>query len=116
MPNRWQRFGRVVLRLTKFTHKNLKGVFIPFTTPFTETDTVDFAGIESNLRVWLSRTGLSGFVALGSTGERVHLNESEALRVIETARATVPHSHSLIVGAGKQSTRGTIDEVREAAA
>lgn len=58
---------------------------------------------------------MSGYVALGSTGERVHLEESECLSVIEAARAAVPESLVLIAGAGQQSTRATINEVRRVA-
>jgi 4-hydroxy-2-oxoglutarate aldolase len=55
-------------------------------------------------------------VLLGSTGERVHLDESEYLRVIETARARVSTDRAFIAGAGQQSTRGTINEIAKAAA
>jgi 4-hydroxy-2-oxoglutarate aldolase len=59
--------------------------------------------------------GVIGYVALGSTGERVHLSEREYLDVIETARLSVPEQFAFIVGAGQQSTRASIDEVRRAA-
>ena len=52
---------------------------------------------------------------LGPTGERVHLNEREYLSVIEPSRAVVPSDYAFIVGAGQQSTIGTINEVRSAA-
>ena len=68
----------------------------------------------ANLARWNS-SGISGLVALGSTGERVHLNEREYLSVIETARAVVSSDCAFIVGAGQQSTIGTINEVRSAA-
>lgn len=53
---------------------------------------------------------------LGSTGERVHLDEREYLEVIGSARAVVPRSQAFIVGAGQQSTHGTINEIAKAAA
>jgi 4-hydroxy-2-oxoglutarate aldolase len=59
--------------------------------------------------------GIKGFVVLGSTGERVNLDEREYLQVIETARAAVPTSMTFIVGAGQQSTRGTTSEIERAA-
>ena len=62
--------------------------------------------------------GLAGYVTLGSTGERVHLDEREYLEVIEIARAEVPRGPdrlAFIVGAGQQSTRGTINEIVKAA-
>jgi dihydrodipicolinate synthase/N-acetylneuraminate lyase len=54
-------------------------------------------------------------VFLGSTGERVHLDESEYLRVIEYAREHVSPDRAFIVGAGQQSTVGTIREIAKAA-
>jgi 4-hydroxy-2-oxoglutarate aldolase len=53
---------------------------------------------------------------LGSTGERVHLDESEYLAMIEHARKHVPADRAFIVGAGQQSTTGTIREIAKAAA
>lgn len=55
-------------------------------------------------------------MVMGSTGERVHLDEREYIALIETARREVPSHLSLIAGAGQQSTRGTIEEIRRAAA
>ena len=56
-----------------------------------------------------------GFVVLGSTGERVHLDEREYLEVIEISRAAATSDSVFIVGAGQQSTAGTIKEVKSAA-
>jgi 4-hydroxy-2-oxoglutarate aldolase len=84
---------------------------IPFPTPFDESERVDAAGLRANIEKW-NETGISGYVALGSTGERVHLDERECLEVIETARGSVPQSTAFIVGAGQQSTHATINEAR----
>src|SRR5205823_9445442 len=58
---------------------------------------------------------IAGCVVLGSTGERANLDEAEYLQVIETARRAVPEQLAFIVGAGQQSTRGTIKEIQRAA-
>jgi 4-hydroxy-2-oxoglutarate aldolase len=84
---------------------------LPFPTPFDESERVDASALRANIERW-NRTGIKGYVALGSTGERVHLDERECLAVIETARAVVPDSMAFIVGAGQQSTHATIAEVR----
>ena len=94
--------------------KNLHGILLPTTTPFDSTGEIDFSSLRSNLDRW-SQTGIRGFVLLGSTGERVHLDEREYLQTIETARAATPRDLAFIVGAGQQSTRGTIDEIKNAA-
>jgi 4-hydroxy-2-oxoglutarate aldolase len=93
---------------------NLKGVLLPFTTPFNSDQSLDLEGLRSNLRRW-NETGIAGYVALGSTGERVNLDEREYMEVIETARAEVPRELSFIVGAGHQSTLHTINEIKRAA-
>lgn len=93
----------------------LRGVLIPFVTPFDDAGEVDAAAVGANLERW-NETAVAGYVALGSTGERVHLSERECLTVIETARQRVPHSLSFIVGAGQQGVRLTVDEVKKWAA
>ena len=96
---------------------DLRSILLPVTTPFRSNGDVDADGFRSNIQKW-NRTGIAGYVVLGSTGERVHLNEREYLQVIETARAEVPSGPdglAFIVGAGQQSTPGTIDEIKKAA-
>jgi 4-hydroxy-2-oxoglutarate aldolase len=93
---------------------NLSGILLPVTTPFLATEDLDIEGLTSNLGKW-NDTGVVGYVVLGSTGERVNLDESEYLRVIETARRAVPEQLTFIAGAGQQSTRGTIKEIERAA-
>jgi len=94
--------------------KNLGGILLPFPTPFGPGGDIDEQALNSNIKKW-NQTGVIGYVALGSTGERVHLEEHECARVIELARAAVPDNLAFIVGAGQKSTRGTINEVRAAA-
>jgi len=93
---------------------NLSGLLLPVTTPFTADESVDSNGLTSNIENW-NGIGVAGYIVLGSTGERVNLDEREYLQVIETARKAVPDSMTFIVGAGQQSTRGTIAEIKEAA-
>ena len=104
--------------------EKLCGILLPFITPFTSDPgtsaggEVDLGALRANLSKW-NTTGIVGYAALGSTGERVHLDEREYVEVIETAREMVPGGRDglvLIVGAGQQSTRGSINEIRKAAA
>ena len=92
----------------------LHGILLPTTTPFGPGGEIDFASLRVNLDEW-SQSGISGFVLLGSTGERVHLDEREYLQTIETARAATSKDLAFIVGAGQQSTLGTINEIKNAA-
>src|SRR4051794_35938413 len=92
----------------------LQALLLPITSPFS-SDVVDHAALRSNIDRW-STTGIGGYVILGSTGERVHLDEREYLEVIETTRAAIPKELAFIVGAGQQSVAGTINEIKRAAA
>ena len=93
---------------------SLSGVLLPFTTPFGADESVDLKALRSNLARWNS-SGVAGYVALGSTGERVHLDAGERAAVVETARECVPRELSFVVGVGQQGTRGTIGECKLAA-
>jgi 4-hydroxy-2-oxoglutarate aldolase len=94
--------------------KKLRGILLPFPTSLNRDGGIDTPPLLANIEKW-NQTGVLGYVALGSTGERVHLDERECLGVIETARTGVPSHLAFIVGAGQQSTRATIDEVRSVA-
>jgi 4-hydroxy-2-oxoglutarate aldolase len=98
----------------KGSSQTLRGILLPITTPFGSDESLDLGALRSNIELW-NHTGIKGFALLGSTGERVHLNQTEYLQVIEAAREAVPESLAFIVGAGQQSTRGTIDEIKLAA-
>ncbi|HJT27381.1 MAG TPA: dihydrodipicolinate synthase family protein [Pyrinomonadaceae bacterium] len=91
---------------------SLKGILLPTTTPFDPDGRISATDITSNIKEWSAR-GVIGFVVLGSTGERVHLDEREYLEVIEVSRAAT--DSTLIVGAGQQSTVNTIKEIKNAA-
>ena len=93
---------------------NYHGILLPVTTPFAADEEFDRRGLTENLKKW-NTTGITGYVILGSTGERVNLNEREYVEVIETARQAVPKEFAFIGGAGQQSTRGTIREIEVAA-
>ncbi len=107
--NKTRRYNRPIIMSI-----NLSGLLLPITTPFTRDETIDTPGLTSNIEKW-NRESIGGYVLLGSTGERVNLNEREYIEVIETARQAVPNSMTFIVGAGQQSTRGTIAEIARAA-
>lgn len=97
---------------------DLRGVFLPIPTPFKSAGEADLRALRANIAKWNS-TGISGYVLLGSTGERAHLDEREYLEVIEAAREEVARDDiglAFIVGAGQQSTMGTVREVKRVAA
>ena len=99
----------------RLSEKHLRGILLPSTVPFDKDGEIDTRAQTSNIKKW-NETGITGYVALGSTGERVHLDERECLEVINAAREAVPEQMAFIVGAGQQGTRATIYEVRRFAA
>src|SRR5438105_9178386 len=93
---------------------NFDGLLLPITTPFRSSEDIDRDGLVSNIKKW-DGCCVAGYVVLGSTGERVNLDEREYIQVIETARDATANELTLIVGVGQQSTRGTITEIERAA-
>ncbi|MCX8118770.1 MAG: dihydrodipicolinate synthase family protein [Desulfobacterota bacterium] len=91
----------------------LGGVIPPITTPF-ERGNLSTKRLEENFKKW-NRTGLSGYLVLGSNGEAVYLNEREKRKVIEVSRRSIPSSKVMIVGTGAESTRETIRLTNQAA-
>ncbi len=84
----------------------LRGVMPPITTPF-QNGKVAFDKLKENFQRW-NRTGLSGYLVLGSNGEAVYLNEKEKIKVVEVSRESIPASKILMVGTGTESTQETI--------
>jgi 4-hydroxy-2-oxoglutarate aldolase len=93
---------------------NLNGLLLPITTPFKADEKIDTEALTKNINSW-NATGISGYVVLGSTGERVNLDEREYIQVLEIARKATPNNLTFIAGAGQQSTQGTINEITRAA-
>jgi len=95
----------------------LRGLLLPITTPFSPGGEVDERALRENIQQW-NRCGINGYVILGSTGERVNLDEAESFRVIELLKSEIPERPdrpAFIVGAGQQSTYGTIKEIKRIA-
>ena len=94
----------------------LGGTFLPVTTPFDPvTGDIDVVAFRSNLRHWFE-SPIRGVLIAGSTGESVLLDEAERQVLLEAAADVVPEDASIIVGTGVESTRGTIELSRRAAA
>ncbi len=93
----------------------MRGILLPLTTPFNPTEEINKEGLRRNIQKW-NATGIAGYVVLGSTGERVHLDVGECAQVIHIARDEIPRNLKFIVGAGLQATRATIAEIKLASA
>ena len=95
--------------------KRFSGIFTPIITPFRSDDTLDEAGLRSNVEKWM-QTSLRGLVVLGSNGEAAQLDDAESDRIVDLVREHVPSGRPLIAGTGRESTRATIAATRRAAA
>ncbi len=91
---------------------SLKGIFPPVITPY-ENEEISYSKLAENLKKW-NDFKLAGYVLLGSNGENVMLEESESLNLIETAVKYVPDGRRIIIGAGQESTRTTLEFIRRA--
>jgi 4-hydroxy-2-oxoglutarate aldolase len=85
---------------------DLSGIFPPISTPFINGK-VAYNKLESNIEKW-SKTGLKGFVVLGSNGEYVYLSEQEKRDVVETVVQSSPADMLIVVGSGCESTLETL--------
>lgn len=91
------------------------GVFAPLPTPFDHHDAIDFARWRTALSHWVSGP-LHGFIVLGTNGEAGLVDDNEADRLIDEARAAIPGERLLIVGTGRESTAATVKATQRAAA
>jgi 4-hydroxy-tetrahydrodipicolinate synthase len=87
---------------------HLQGVWIPLITPFDKSGAVDIEAIERMCGEYLA-DGVTGVVALGTTGESPALDADEKRAVVEAcSRVCVERGAPLIVGTGTNYTRSTI--------
>jgi 4-hydroxy-2-oxoglutarate aldolase len=92
---------------------DLQGIFPPIATPFLNGK-VTHDHLAANVEKW-GRTGIHGFVVLGSNGEFVYLSEEEKRRVVETVSRSTPAERLVIAGTGCESTQETLRLTRDCA-
>lgn len=92
----------------------LEGVFPPIPTPFDADGNLLLDKVKSNIALW-NKTGLHGYVVLGSNGEAVMLTEAEKVALWQAARDAIPRDKLFLVGAGVESTRNCIALAKRAA-
>jgi 4-hydroxy-2-oxoglutarate aldolase len=94
------------------SRENLTGIFAAVVTPF-ENDVPDLDALAFNLAK-LRRTGLTGFLALGSNGEVRSLTDEERILVLEVF-AQEKGDKVVMVGIGCESTKETVEKGHVAA-
>jgi len=92
----------------------LQGIFPPITTPFDHSGNVYKVKVQHNVEKW-NRTGLSGYVVCGSTGESVYLTTEEKVQLWEMVAKYAASDKLLLAGTGMESVRETVDLTNRAA-
>jgi len=95
-------------------NENLGGIFPPITTPFDPGGEVLIDRFKANCEKW-AEYGLAGLTVLGSNGESPYLNDPEKLLLVREARSRVDGTKTMIVGAGRESTRLCVEFIRKIA-
>ena len=93
--------------------KLLHGIMPPIATPFVN-DEVAYDKLAQNFSRW-NKTGLSGYVVMGSNGESVFLTREEKLNLVEAVKKNISGDKLLIAGTGSDSIKETISLSNDAA-
>ncbi|HME89496.1 MAG TPA: 4-hydroxy-tetrahydrodipicolinate synthase [Chthoniobacterales bacterium] len=87
-----------------------RGTFTALVTPFRNGD-VDFAALEKLIEAQIAG-GITGLVAVGTTGESPTLTHDEKREVIQRTIKTANGRCKVIAGTGTNSTRDTIEATK----
>lgn len=89
-----------------------QGVYTALVTPFSNGE-VDDVGLQTNLEHQM-RSGVSGVVLLGTTGESPTVTSKERVFLIESTLECIGSKLPVIVGTGSNNTAVTIEETKRA--
>jgi 4-hydroxy-2-oxoglutarate aldolase len=85
----------------------LHGILPPIATPFDHRGDLYKVKVQHNVEKW-NRTGLTGYVVCGSTGESVYLTTEEKLQLWEWVAEYAAPDKVLVCGTGMESVRETV--------
>lgn len=91
----------------------IKGSFTALITPFNEDNEVDYSGL-AKLAEFQIANGISGILAVGTTGESPTLSWEEHNRVIEHVAAVCKNKCFCIAGTGSNNTSEALSAARHA--
>ena len=92
----------------------LPGIFPPIATPFDHHGEIWKVKVQHNVEKW-NRTGLTGYVVCGSTGESVYLTTEEKLQLWEWVASYAAPEKLLIAGTGVEGVKETVALTNHAA-
>ena len=89
------------------------GVFAALTTPYAHDGSVSLTDLKHNVQRY-NQTDLTGYVAVGSTGESVLLSRAEMDGILATVKDAAK-GKKILAGTGAESTAETIERTKRAA-
>ena len=90
-----------------------EGIYPPLPTPFIN-DEIAFDKLEENITAF-NKTGLRGYVTLGSNGEFAFLTREEKIQIVKCAKSAASKDKIIIAGTGSDSIKETLFLTNEAA-
>jgi 4-hydroxy-tetrahydrodipicolinate synthase len=103
--------GRPLTRTEFSAELNMvSGIWLPIVTPF-RNGRIDVNALQRLAERYLSQE-ISGFVALGTTGEAALLNHSERLKVLHALFEVIGTRLTVVVGVGGVNTRDMVHEIQ----
>lgn len=86
--------------------KRLRGIFAALTTPFAE-GRISVEKFRENIEKF-NRTGLAGYVVMGSTGEAPFVDDEESEILVREARRAAGNDRVIIAGTARDSAEWTV--------
>jgi 4-hydroxy-tetrahydrodipicolinate synthase len=87
------------------------GLITALITPFNSKGDIDYNSLDLLVKDQL-KNGVEGFVVSGTTAESPNLSRSEVVDLFKFVKERVPSTFQMIVGAGTNSTSGTIENLK----
>ncbi|MBC7131137.1 4-hydroxy-tetrahydrodipicolinate synthase [Candidatus Bathyarchaeota archaeon] len=90
-----------------------RGCYTALVTPMLKNHEIDFTGLETLVNFQISQ-GVSGILAVGTTGESATLNAEEQKAVIKTVYECSGEQVTIIAGTGSNCTKKALENTRKA--